>query len=152
MATVSNCKWCPESGSHDACGLHHQSPIDLQRNRGEIGGPEEKECPDWHYMQTRDDTCTFDDIKGHFTVARHALQINIPQKSNGEIDCNEGGQRIYPRLDYSKGFQNWWWMQRIDIIAPSNHVQQNTKYAAEVVLAHFYEIEHYKNQVRCHSK
>lgn len=151
-ADENKCRSCPESRP-DTCGLHHQSPIDLQRDRGELlpdgtHGENEKECPDWHYMQTRDDTCSFDDLKGNFEIDRFALQLNIPQTENGEIACEEGGQRMYPRLDYSKGFPHWWHMQRLDIVVPSNHVQEGIQYAAEVVLAHFYEVEHYKNQVR----
>lgn len=99
-------------------------------------------------MQTRDDSCTFDDIKGNFAIARHALQINIPQLDDGDIDCMEDGRRLYPRVDYSKGFPNWWLMQRVDVMVPSQHTQEGNQYAAEVVLAHYYEIDFEKNQVR----
>jgi hypothetical protein len=105
------------------------------------------ECPDWHYMQYKDDSCTWDDMKDQFTIARHALQIHIPQLENGDIACEQNGVRRYPRLDYSKGFPDWWWMQRMDIMVPSQHVQEGNRYAAEVTLAHFYEIAHPKNQV-----
>ena len=100
-------------------------------------------------MQYRDDTCTWDDMKDHFTIERHALRINVPQLSNGEIDCyqEEKGRR-YPRLDYSKGFPDWWWMQSTNIMVPSQHSQEGVHYAAEVHLTHFYEVDHYKNKVR----
>jgi len=98
-------------------------------------------------MQFRNDTCTFDDMRDQFTIERHALRINVPQRSDGDIDCIQDGRRRYPRLDYSKGFPDWWWMQRTDIMVPSQHTQEGTQYAAEVALEHFYEIEHDKNQV-----
>lgn len=44
---VNNCRWCPEGS--DRCGRHHQSPIDLRRNKGVPGHPEESECIDWHW-------------------------------------------------------------------------------------------------------
>jgi hypothetical protein len=99
-------------------------------------------------MQYKDDTCTWNDMKDQFTIERHALQIHIPQQSNGDIACvDEDGKRRYPRLDYSKGFPDWWWMQRMDVTVPSQHTQQGFQYAGEVTLAHFYEVQHEKNQV-----
>jgi hypothetical protein len=145
---LNNCRWCPESGNHDACGQHRQSPVDLKRDRGILGGANEKECPDWHYMQTRDDTCSFDDVKNGFSIERHALRLELPQLPDGQIACEEFGQRLYPRLDYSKGFPDWWFMQRVEIMVPSQHSQEGTQYAAEVILEHFYELDHYKNQVQ----
>ena len=144
----NQCKWCPEGEGDDKCGEHRQSPINLRRSPGVLGGDDEKECPDWHWMQFRDDTCTWDDMKNQFTIQRHALTINVPQMDNGEIDCySEEKGRRYPRLDYSKGFPEWWWMQRTEIMVPSQHSQEGVHYAAEVVLAHFYEQDHYKNKV-----
>ena len=99
-------------------------------------------------MQTRDDTCSFDDLRDSFSIERHALRLEIPQLPDGQIACEEFGQRLYPRLDYSKGFPNWWWMQRVEIMAQSQHIQEGVRYAAEVILEHFYELDHYKNQVR----
>lgn len=143
----SNCRWCPEDGSQN-CGLHRQSPIDLKRDRGVDGSPNEKECPDWHWMQYKDDTCDWEDMKDQFTIERHALQIHTPQLRNGDIACQASdGRRRYPRIDYSKGFPDWWWMQRTDVMVPSQHTQEGIQYAAEVTLAHFYEINHVKNQV-----
>lgn len=144
----NNCRWCPADRSV-RCGLHRQSPIDLQRDRAVPGHPNWKECPDWHWMPYLDDTCTWDDMKSQFTIERHALQIHTPQLPNGDINCVDGNnRRRYPRLDYSKGFPDWWWLQRTDVHVPSNHIQEGTRYAAEVVLAHFYEINHVKNQVK----
>jgi len=143
----NNCKWCVEGGPEN-CGLHRQSPIDLKRDRAIPGNPNEKECPDWHYMQYRDDTCDWEDMKSQFEILREALRITIPILPNGDIDClSEDGIRQFPRLDYSKGFPDWWWLDHIDITVPSSHTQEGKRYAAEVVLAHFYEIPHEKNQV-----
>lgn len=139
--------WCPEDGPEN-CGLHRQSPIDLKRDRGITGHPEEKECPDWHWMQYRDDTCSWDDMKDQFSIERHALKIQIPTLPNGDIDCvDPDGTRQFPRLDYSKGFPDWWWLDHTSISVPSQHTQEGKQYAAEVTLAHFYEISHPKNQV-----
>lgn len=146
----NNCRWCPEGQGDRACGLHRQSPIDLKRDRAQTGSLNEKECPDWHFMQTRDDTCSWEDMRNQFTIERHALQIHTPQLETGEINCfEEPLGRRYPRLDYSKGFPDWWWLQRTDIMVPSQHRQEGIQYAAEVVLAHFYSIdmETDKNQV-----
>ncbi len=148
---TSHCRYCPEDESVN-CGLHRQSPIDLKRDRGVAGSPNEKFCPDWHWMEYRPDTCTWDDMKTQLTIERHALQIHVPQLPNGDIDCFRWDKRRYPRIDYSKGFPDWWWMQRTDIHVPSNHIQEGTRYAAEVVLAHFYEIKHQKNQVSSRSR
>lgn len=143
----SNCRWCPADKSV-RCGLHRQSPIDLKRDRGIDGHANEKECPDWHWMMTRPDTCKWEDMKDHFTIERHALQIHTPQLPNGDIDCWSRNKRRYPRLDYSKGFPDWWHLQRTDVMVPSQHIQEGVRYAAEITLAHFYEISHVKNQVR----
>jgi hypothetical protein len=132
--------------------MHRQSPIDLQRNPAVIGDPEEKECPDWHYMQHKPDSCSWEDMvnKNTFEIMRHSLRINIPTTPDGEVDCIRptDGERRWPRLDYSKGFPNWWWMSHMDLSVPSQHFQEGKRYAAELTLAHFYEIAHHKNQVR----
>ena len=99
-------------------------------------------------MQYLDGTCTWDDYKDHFTIERHALQIHTPVNGNGDVDCvAPDGTRKFPKLDYSKGFPDWWLLSRTDIYLPSNHVQEGHRYAAEVVLAHFYEIDMYKNKL-----
>jgi hypothetical protein len=147
----SNCRWCPESDDSINCGLHRQSPIDLLRNRAVAGHARVKDCPDWHFFAFHRDTCTFNDLRDQFSIERHALQLHIPIRPNGDIDCVNGeGERAFPRLDYSKGFPDWWHMARIDISVPSQHLQEGNRYAAEVTLAHFYEQEHVKNQVCQH--
>ena len=57
------CRWCPES-SPGNCGRHHQSPINLERNRGlgfwendgnrgDNSHSDAKECIDVHWMKVR---------------------------------------------------------------------------------------------------
>jgi hypothetical protein len=123
----------------------------LLRNRAVVGDPRVKDCPDWHFFAFHRDTCTFNDLRDQFIIERYALQLHIPTRRNGDIDCvNADGERAFPRLDYSKGFPDWWHMARIDISVPSQHLQEGNQYAAEVTLAHFYEEEHVKNQVGPH--
>jgi hypothetical protein len=99
-------------------------------------------------MQYKDGSCDWDDMQGQFSIERHALQIHTPTKSNGDIDCvSPDGVRKYPKLDYSKGFPDWWHLSRTDISVPSQHTQDGKRYAAEIVLAMFYELDHYKNKL-----
>jgi hypothetical protein len=151
----NNCKWCPAGTD---CGQHRQSPIDLLRDRGLWNDPNEKECPDWHWMKFQDGACTWDDLvdnddsihRNNFLIRRHGLQILQPVDNNGNLECFKeslGGAR-YPRLDYSKGFPNWWHLAHTEISVPSEHTQEGKRYDAEVTLAHFYENDEIaKNQV-----
>ena len=147
VAGASNCRWCPENGPQN-CGLHRQSPINLERNRGIVGDPMEKECPDWHFMHAQEGSCTWDDMLGQFEIARHALKLNMPVQSDGQVDCvDEEGLRRFPRMDYSKGFPDWWWLDHTSVQVPSQHTQEGKRYDGEVSFNHFYEIPHPKNQV-----
>jgi len=143
----NQCRWCPETGNK--CPLDHRmSPVNLVRDRAIEDNKNWKECPDWHWMNFEDGTCQWDDMKDSFEISKHALQIHTPMRQNGDIDCaNAEGERKYPRLDYSKGFPDWWHLDRTDVKVPSEHTQHGKRYAAEISLAHFYEIGHYKNQV-----
>jgi len=124
------------------------SPINLVRDRAIAEHPNWKDCPDWHWMNFQDGTCKWDDMSESFEISRHALQLHTPMRNNGDIDCaNAQGERMYPRLDYSKGFPDWWHLDRTDIKTPSEHTQHGKRYAAEVTLAHFYELDHWKNQI-----
>jgi hypothetical protein len=99
-------------------------------------------------MNFEDGSCSWSDMQDQFVINRHALQIHTPLTSDGDIDCaNSAGERKYPRLDYSKGFPDWWHLDRTDIKVPSEHTQHGKRYAAEVSLSHFYELDHYKNQI-----
>jgi hypothetical protein len=109
-------------------------------------------------MRFKDGACTWEDIidndrsihRNNFLIQRHALQILQPIDQSGNLQCwnDTLGGAIYPRLDYSKGFPNWWHLAHTSIKVPSEHVQDGKRYDAEVSLEHFYEVENYKNQVR----
>jgi len=143
----NQCIWCPETGNN--CPFNHRmSPINLVRDRAIEDNPNWKDCPDWHWMNFEDGSCKWDDMEESFEINKHALQIHTPMRSNGDINCaNAEGERLYPRLDYSKGFPDWWHLDRTDVKVPSEHTQHGKRYAAEISLAHFYELDHWKNQV-----
>lgn len=108
-------------------------------------------------MRYQSGACNWEDIidnddamhRNGFQIERHALQILTPVDDDGDLQCfNETLGARYPRLDYSKGFPNWWHLAHTEISVPSEHTQEGKRYDAEVTLAHFYEMEHYRNQVR----
>lgn len=120
----------------------------MNRDRAVPGDPDEKDCPDWHWIQYLDGTCSWEDMDGHFEIGRSALRLHTPLTNGGDIDCvNQDGERKFPKLDYSKGFPDWWYLSETSITVPSEHVQHGKRYAAEVKLSHFYEIDHYKNKL-----
>ena len=95
-----------------------------------------------------DGSCVWEDMEDQFEIGRSSLTIHTPLQSNGDIDCvNSEGERKFPKLDYSKGFPDWWYLSQTDITVPSEHVQHGKRYAAEVKLSHFYELDHYKNKL-----
>lgn len=49
----NSCRWCPEDGNHN-CGTHHQSPINLERNRAIAQHEAHNECIDSHWMAYHD--------------------------------------------------------------------------------------------------
>jgi hypothetical protein len=45
------------------------------------------------------------------------------------IDCNkEGVGRKFGRIDFSKGFSQWWFLSHIDFHTPSEHTQEGKRY------------------------
>jgi hypothetical protein len=88
----NSCRWCPEEGSID-CGTHHQSPINLERNRAITTDPMYNECIDKHWMAYHDSSCSFGDLvrKNAFTIERHALKVNQPENlgSVGSISVRD---------------------------------------------------------------
>jgi hypothetical protein len=150
------CWHCPE-GSF-LCGKHHQSPINLQREYGLEPGthPNANECIDLHWMKYEDSFCTLDQLEDAeaFTIERHALRIsqpietydNITEDTDGVADgvrllCRIPGRGSrFGRIDYSKGFADWWYLSHIDVRVPSEHTQEGRRYDAEIQLAHFYSI------------
>ena len=115
----NDCEWCPAT-SPNSCGTHHQSPINLERNRAVNESKYHNQCIDVHRMNFYDSSCTFDELKRleAFTIERYALSIKQPiEISNGEYRnaCSNNGKHYFGRLDYSKGFSDWWWLSNTDI-------------------------------------
>jgi len=155
------CRSCPED-SPGSCGRHRNSPINLQRNRGlgywgkteENNGspganadPLAKECIDVHWMKYEDAFCPLDQMieKDAFTIERHALRVNMPiivdDSDTVEMDCIiQGKGRRFGRIDFSKGFSQWWFLSHIDIHATSEHTQEGKRYDAELQMHHFYSV------------
>lgn len=157
------CRWCPDNGE-DLCRRHHQSPINLRREFGYEPGthPNANECIDAHWMKYEDATCTMDHLIDNeaFTIERHGLRITQPisivDNSGGlqprvedgrivgdrdivSLDCQVPGRGPrFGRLDYSKGFSQWWYLSHVDIHVPSEHYQEGFQYDAEIQLYHFY--------------
>ena len=143
---TNSCRYCPEGT--DRCGRHHQSPIDLERNRAVEEALEYNECIDLHWMKYEDSSCTWEQLEGEkaFSIERHALKMSQPLEpgNDGEgsikIGCNSGDGRRFGRIDFSKGFSDWWFLSHIDFKVPSEHTQEGKRYSAEVQMAHFYSI------------
>ncbi|EEC49975.1 predicted protein [Phaeodactylum tricornutum CCAP 1055/1] len=138
------CRWCPAGSS--SCGTHHQSPIDLQRNRAVPGDPDENECIDVHWMAYYDSTCTWDTLKelNAFSVERHALKVVQPitETTSGEweIACRDDSGKRFGRIDFSKGFSQWWFLSHMDFHVPSEHTQEGKRYDGELHMYHFYSV------------
>jgi hypothetical protein len=114
----NDCLWCPASGNR--CGTHHNSPINLERNRAVKDSKDYNPCIDVHRMNFLDSSCTFDELirLNAFSIERHALQIKQPiEMSNGayRVACRKNGQSFWGRLDYSKGFSDLWYLSHTDI-------------------------------------
>jgi len=92
-----------------------------------------------------------------FSIERHALKITQPleETTEDEVDLEGLGYRLkcprndplldgtnttrlFGRMDFSKGFPQWWFLSHIDFKVPSEHTQEGKRYSAEVQMAHFY--------------
>jgi len=97
----SSSRHCPAEGDDD-CGRHHQSPIDLRRNRAIEGNAMENQCLDDHWMSYHDSTCNFRELqaKNAFSIERHALKIVQPltevNDNQYQLDC--GGTDRFGRI------------------------------------------------------
>ena len=134
--------------------MHHQSPIDLERNRAIEDHPQELQCLDGHAMAYYDSSCSFDELreKNGFVIDRYALRIvqplNKTDTSNTsfyQIDCqeqksNRSRTHQFGRLDFPEGFSNWWLLSHIDCHVPSEHTQEGKRYSGEIQLYHFYSV------------
>jgi len=141
----NTCQWCPLDEDHN-CGTHHQSPINLMRNRAIPGDPEENECIDVHWMAYEDSSCTWDELVrlDAFSIERHALKVIQPIEETGPDEytnaCRDDSGRRFGRIDFSKGFSDWWMLSHIDIHVPSEHTQEGKRYSAELQMYHFYSV------------
>lgn len=158
----NSCKWCPADEENN-CGRHHQSPVNLQRGVGldfdrssEFYSEIANECIDLHWMKYEDSYCKLDQLEDSdaFTIERHALRITQPisvfddfrDDKDGvvdgvKLDCRiEGRGSRFGRIDYSKGFSQWWHLSHIDIHTPSEHTQDGVRYDGEIQLQHFYSV------------
>ena len=97
-----------------------------------------------------DGTCNWHDItkngysihSNNFKIQRHSLQILQPINENGELQCDDVKRGAeFPRLDYSKGFPDFWYLSHTEVTVPSEHTQEGKRYGAEVHLSHFYSID-----------
>lgn len=111
---------------------------------------------DVHWMKYEDSFCTWDQLidADAFTIERHALRIAQPitvyDDFNDDTDGVRDGVRLncripgrgsrFGRIDYSKGFSQWWHLSHIDIHTPSEHTQNGNRYDAEIQLQHFYSV------------
>jgi hypothetical protein len=82
------------------------------------------------------------EYSNNFKIERHSLQILQPIDENEKLRCDSDSGRLFPRLDYSKGFSDWWFLSHTELTVPSEHTQEGKRYDAEVHLAHFYSVKH----------
>jgi hypothetical protein len=92
-----------------------------------------------------DSGCTFDDLKkkNAFSIERHALKITQPMSSNedgGRIRNLECSRNSYGRIDFPKGYSQWWYLSHIDFHVPSEHTQNGKRYSGELQMHHFYSV------------
>jgi Eukaryotic-type carbonic anhydrase len=133
--------WCP--AGDDRCASHHESPINLQRERALRSNDEYNPCIDVHWMQYHDSACSFDQLQAQngFRIERHALQIVQPIVLNATgqyvLNCQQKG-KSWGRIDFSRGFTAWWYLSHIDLHVPSENLQEGKRYDAELQMYHFY--------------
>jgi hypothetical protein len=44
------------------------------------------------------------------------------------------------RIDFSKGFSQWWHLSHTDFHVPSEHTQEGKRYAGEIQMYHWYSV------------
>lgn len=97
-------------------------------------------------MKYHDSSCTFEELRKYdsFVVDRHALRIIQPismsQNGTYRIDCHDDEGRRYGRIDFSKGYSQWWHLSHIDFHLPSEHTQEGKRYDGELHMYHFYSV------------
>jgi Eukaryotic-type carbonic anhydrase len=96
-------------------------------------------------MEYYDSGCTFDDIKkkNGFSIERHALKITQPMSSNedgGKIRRLDCSTNRYGKIDFPKGYSDWWYLSHMDFHVPSEHTQMGKRYSGELQMYHFYSV------------
>jgi carbonic anhydrase len=112
-------------------------------------GGQFKECIDKHLMKYHDSACSWDQLieKNAIFVDRHALRIVqpiVPDTSGASnmthrLDCRSR-DASWGRIDFSKGFSQWWYLSHIDFKVPSEHTQEGKRYDGELQMYHFYSV------------
>jgi hypothetical protein len=105
-------------------------------------------CVDVHKMKHYGSSCSFDNLTelNAFTIARHALQIRQPlievEKDTYDVACQMGRSqtRRFGRIDFSRGYPEWWYLSHIEFHVPSEHTQEEKRYDAELQMYHFYSV------------
>ena len=158
---VNSCVWCPkgQSSGKSQCRQHHQSPIDLLRSRAiEKNNPDYNECIDGHWMAYVDSSCSFEELErlNAFHIERHALQVIQPiepmpddapdiQDQNGyrnacQYNPTTNTRNRFGKIDFPKGFSQWWHLSHIDLHVPSEHTQEGKRYDGELQMYHIYSV------------
>ena len=104
-------------------------------------------------MKYEDSVCSLEQLidADAFSIERHSLRISQPvaiyDDINQDIDGVPDGVRLqcreegigsrFGRIDFSKGFSQWWYLSHTDVKTPSEHTQDGKRYDAEIQLHHF---------------
>lgn len=133
----NDCQWCPADGG--SCGTHHQSPINLERNRAINESEWHNQCVDVHWMKYYDSSCTWDELVrlDAFSIERHSLKLTQPVEAfSGAADTSESGgntgayrnacedadgKHYFGRIDFSKGFSQWWYLSHMNLHVSEPH-------------------------------
>jgi carbonic anhydrase len=107
-------------------------------------------------MKYEDSVCSLEELidADAFSIERHSLRISQPiaiyddirQDTDGvpdgvRLQCLEKGVGSrFGRIDFSKGFSQWWYLSHTDVKTPSEHTQDGKRYDAEIQLHHFYSV------------
>jgi hypothetical protein len=98
-------------------------------------------------MKYRDSTCTVDLLKklNAFVIERHALKIVQPIEPLGNdqyrLACKSDQGRRFGRIDFSRGYSQWWMLSHMDLHVPSEHTQEGKRYDGEIHLYHWYSAD-----------
>lgn len=104
-----------------------------------------------------DSTCDFERLQEAraFTVERHALKVTQPiemvtaemaaeddksVEGTYRLACRNDVGRRWGRIDFSRGFSQWWHLSHVDFHVPSEHTQHGVRYDGEIHLYHWYSV------------